>query len=142
MTHDTEIDGTASDYYRAGSLLVVDEANIDLFRGGFLGRGGYYVRPFSLKAGQRKPGHAHYINHLGLLLSGQVRIHWRKPDGSEAGTVEIRTPWAAMHIRADYWHEIEAITDVEWACIFSKAEADRVYGDAAQVDWIMEREHG
>ena len=138
----TEIDGTPSDYYSAESLLIVDGSNIDLFRGGFLGAGGFYVRPFALKAGQRKPGHEHHINHLGLLLSGQARIHWRTPDGSESGTVEIRTPWAAMHIRADYWHEIEAVTNVEWACVFAKAEADRVYGDAAQVDWTMEREHG
>lgn len=138
----TEIDGTPADYYSAGKLLIVDGTNIDLFRGGFLGLGGFYVRPFKLKAGARKPGHAHYINHLGLLLSGQARVHWRSPDGAQSGVVEIRTPWAAMHIRADYWHEIEAITDVEWACVFSKAEADRVYGDAANVDWIMEKSYG
>lgn len=138
----TEIDGTPADQYQAGSVLIVDESNADLFRGGFLGRGGFYVRPFSLRAGQRKPGHEHYISHLGMLLSGQARVHWRSPDGAQSGTVEFRNAWAAMHIRADYWHEIEAITAVEWACIFSKAEADRVYGDAAKVDWTMEKDHG
>lgn len=139
---DTEIDGTPADYYGTEAMLVVDESNADLFRGGFLGLGGFYVRPFRLRAGQRKPGHEHHINHLGLLLSGQARVHWRAPDGSKSGMVEFRHPWAAMHIRADYWHEIEAITDVEWACVFSKAEADRTYGDAATIDWTMEKEHG
>lgn len=137
---DTEIDGTAADCYVP--RLVVDESNADLFRGGFLGSGGFYVRPFKLKAGDRKQGHSHYINHLGMLLSGRARVHWRNPEGLQSGIVELRAPWAALHIRADYWHEIEAITDVEWACIFSKAEADRVYGDAARVEWIMERDGG
>lgn len=136
----TEIDGTAADHYARS--LVVDESNADLFRGGFLGFGGFYIRPFRLQAGERKQGHAHYINHLGMLLSGRARVHWRKPDGSESGIVELRSSWAALHIRADYWHEIEALTDIEWACIFSKAEADRIYGDAARVDWIMERDSG
>lgn len=135
----SEIDTTLSNYYNDQNLIV-DDTNIDLFRGGFLGLGGFYVRPFKLKAGERKKGHEHYINHLGFLLSGQARIHWKSPDG-KFGTVEIRVPWAAMHIRADYWHEIEAITDVEWACVFSKTEADKVYGEAASVDWIMEK-HG
>ena len=141
MKFDTEIDSTPADHYQS-EVMVVDESNADLFRGGFLGRGGFYVRPFRLKAGERKPGHEHEINHLGLLLSGQARVHWRTPDGSQSGTVEFRTPWAAMHVRADYWHEIEAITDVEWACLFSKAEADRVLGDAAAVEWTMEKARG
>lgn len=139
---DTEIDGTPADYYKPGADLLVDAQNIDLFRGGFLGLGGFYVRPFKLRAGERKPGHAHYINHLGLLLSGHARVHWRSPDGSRSGVVEFRESWAAMHVRADYWHEIEAITDVEWACVFSKTEADRIYGEASKVDWIMEAPHG
>jgi hypothetical protein len=137
---DTEIDHTPADPYQS-STLVVDETNADLFRGGFLGLGGFYLRPFKIAAGGKKPGHQHHINHLGLLLSGQARVNWRAPDGT-CGTVEFRAGWASMHIRADYWHEIEAITDVEWACIFSKAEADRVYGDATKVDWIMEAAHG
>lgn len=139
---DTEIDGTPSDQYAAGEQLVVDASNVDLFRGGFLGFGGFYVRPFSLRAGERKPGHEHYISHLGLLLSGQARVHWRSPDGSKRGVVEFRVPWAAMHVRADCWHEIEAITDVEWACVFAKTEADRIYGDAAKVQWILEKDRG
>lgn len=138
----TEIDGTPADQYQAGGTLVVDENNADLFRGGFLGLGGFYVRPFAIKAGERKKGHEHHISHLGMLLSGQARVHWRSPDGAKSGTVEFRHAWAAMHVRADYWHEIEAITDVEWACVFSKAEADRIYGDAAKVDWIMEKPLG
>ncbi len=136
--HDTEIDGTPSDPYKADSLIV-DASNVDLFRGGFLGAGGFYVRPFKIRAGERKAGHEHYINHLGMLLSGKARVHWRTPDGSQSGTVDFTVPWAAMHIRADHWHEIEAITDVEWACVFSKHEADAIYGDAAKVDWIMEK---
>lgn len=139
---DSEIDGTPADHYTPGGLLVVDAQNIDLFRGGFLGMGGFYPRHFKLLAGQRKPGHEHYINHLGMLLSGQARVHWRSRDGSRSGVVEFREAWALMHIRADYWHEIEAITDVEWVCLFAKAEADRIYGDAAKVDWIMERHDG
>lgn len=137
--HSTEIDGTLADYYAKGGELVIDDRNIDVFRSGFLGVGGFYVRPFDIKAGDRKKGHEHYINHLGLLLSGQARVHWRSPDGARSGTVELRKAWASMHIRADYWHEIEAVTDVQWACLFAKSEADRVYGDAADVRWTMEK---
>lgn len=140
--HTTEFDGTPADYYQRGGVLVVDAQNIDLFRGGFLGLGGFYVRPFDIRAGERKKGHEHYINHLGLLLEGQARVHWRSPDGAQSGTVELREAWAVMHIRADYWHEIEALTPVKWACLFAKSEADRVYGDAADVRWIMEKVNG
>lgn len=138
--HASEIDGTPADYYQHTSL-VVDEGNADLFRGGFLGQGAFYVRPFKLKSGECKQGHAHYIDHLWLLLSGQARVNWKAPDGSE-GSVLLAGGWAALHIKADYWHEIVAVTDAEFCCMFSKHEADRVYGDAATVEWTLEKDHG
>lgn len=138
MIHNTEIDGSPVDYY-SHRHLVIDESNADIFRGGWMGSGGFYARPFKIQAGDKKPGHEHYIDHLGMLLDGRAILRWRAPDNSKSGVIDIRVPLVMFHIRADYWHEIEAITTVDWMCLFSKAEADRIYGKDTDVRWIMEK---
>lgn len=140
--HDTEIDGTPMDYYAQGGTLEVDERNIDLFRGGFVGLGGFYIRSFELSAGECGPDHLHKINHLWILFEGQADIEWRSKDGSKFGTVSVRTPWAAFHVRADYHHRVIARTNIKMACFFAKAEADRVYGEGVMHDWMLAEEHG
>lgn len=119
--------------------LIIDESNEALHQGGFVGTGGFYIRPFSLKAGASWPTHAHYIPHAGNLVSGQARVHWEDPSG-ETGVIEMRVP-CKIHMPAERTHRIEAITDVRWECWFSQSEADGIYGDATQVDWTLEKPH-
>lgn len=118
--------------------LTIDESNQLIYSGGFVGTGGFYIRPFAIKAGTRKHGHEHWIDHVGNLVSGHARVHWRDPKTGDSGVIDMQVP-AKIEIKAERWHEIEAVTDCVWECWFSKAEADRVYGDATQADWIMEK---
>lgn len=115
---------------------TIDAMNADLHQGGFIGMGGFYVRPFTHKKGEVYQGHAHYIDHVGNLVSGAVRVHWRDPDGTE-GIVEMLVP-SKIHMPAGRHHRIEPLEDSRWECWFAKAEADRIYGDDAQVRWTLE----
>lgn len=103
--------------------LVIDASNADLYQGGFLGDGGFYVRPMILKKGTKHKGHSHEIDHVGNLVSGSARVRWRREDGSAEGVTDVLVP-AKMTIRADTWHEIEALEDSVWECWFARAEAD------------------
>jgi hypothetical protein len=126
---------------REGSWIVktIDETNADLHQGGFVGEGGFYVRRWTGHRGQVCKGHAHWIDHVGNLVSGQVRIRWRNPDTGEEGIVEMLVP-SKICVRAERWHQIEALTDgVIWECWFAAAEADRVYGSRDAVPWHLEK---
>lgn len=138
----SEVDGTPMDYYGQGGALVIDEQNVDIFRGGFMGSGEFYVRPFEIEAGQSGPDHLHKINHLWVLFEGEADIEWRSKDGSKFGTVSVRTAWAVFHVRANYHHRVVARTKVKMACFFAKAAADRLYGEGAMHDWMLADEHG
>jgi hypothetical protein len=114
----------------------IDEKNAHLHQGGFVNFGGFYIRPMGpYKKGEVHKGHAHTIDHLSNIVRGKVRVHWKNPNGTEEGVVEVLVP-AKLSIRAEYWHEFEVLEDdTYWECWFSKAEADRAYGDANSVDW-------
>lgn len=117
--------------------LTINEQNADLHQGGFIGIGGFYVRPFEHKKGADYQGHAHHIDHVGNLLDGQVRVHWRDPDGT-AGVIEMLVP-SKIHMPKDRWHRIECLTDTaRWECWFAKAEADRMCLDP-ETHWTLEK---
>lgn len=118
---------------------VIDSSNADLHQGGFIGDGGFYVRQATLPKGSISIGHSHWIDHIGLLVSGAVRIKWKREDGSAEGMIDILVP-AKVAIRADTWHEVEALEDSEWECWFAAAEADRVYGSRDAVPWHVEKD--
>jgi quercetin dioxygenase-like cupin family protein len=127
--------------------LIIDRSNADLYRGGFASDGTYLtpdsafmVRPIDLAAGQRHKGHAHYIDHVGNLVSGQARVHWRREDGSDEGVIEMLVP-AKVLIRADTWHEIEAVTDCVWECWFAAASAAQLDPES-RARWYLEKPHG
>lgn len=115
--------------------LTINEANAEDHRGGFVGTGGFYIRPFEHKAGTEYVGHSHYIDHVGNLVSGKVRVHWS--EGEQSGVIDMLVP-SKIHMPAGRFHRIEVIEDALWECWFAKAEADRIYGDAATVDWTLE----
>lgn len=117
-------------------LLTIDQSNAEDHRGGFVGAGGFYIRPFSHKKGVDYVGHSHFIDHVGNLLSGQVRVHWKDPDGT-AGVTEMLVP-CKIHMPAERHHRLEILEDAEWECWFAQAEADRVYGADSKVKWNLE----
>lgn len=119
-------------------LLVIDATNVADHRGGWMGDGGFYVRPMRKRAGEIHPGHDHYIPHLGCLISGKAIVRWKDPDGSN-GVIEMREAPCKIHMPANRHHEIEFLEDSEWECMFAKAEADRIYGESVNFDWTMER---
>lgn len=108
---------------------TIDKSNADLHQGGFVGDGGFYVRPMTLSKGSVHKGHSHYIDHVGNLVSGAVRVHWRREDGSAEGVTDVLVP-AKILVRADTWHQIEALENSVWECWFSRAEADAMNDDA------------
>jgi hypothetical protein len=123
------------------STLVIDASNQLEHAGGFVGTGGFYVRPMTLRAGMSHAGHKHHIDHVGNLVSGHARVHWEDPRTGEAGVIDARVP-CKLHIVAGRTHRIEAVTDVQWECWFAQAEADRIYGAGNDVPYYFEVTHG
>lgn len=117
--------------------MRIDQSNAEDHQGGFVGMGGFYIRPFQHRAGEVYLGHSHYIDHVGNLVSGAVRVHWKDPDGSE-GVIEMLVP-SKIHMPAGRHHRIEPLVDSVWECWFSKAEADRIYCEDSQVNWTLEK---
>jgi hypothetical protein len=88
--------------------------------------GDFAVRPMSAKFGQPHEGHAHWIDHLTVILKGPVRIEWNDPATGEAGNIDVMvTPWF-LNIPAERWHRFVPLTEAgaEWVCIFSGAQGD------------------
>lgn len=115
--------------------LTIDASNAADHQGGFLGDGGFYVRPIEMRAGAVHKGHSHYIDHIGELVRGKVRIRWRREDGSAEGVVDVLVP-ALLTIRKDTWHSIEALEPSYWRCWFARAEADT---DEARGSFYLEK---
>lgn len=118
--------------------MRIDSTNADEHQGGFVGIGGFYVRPMEFKQGQRHDGHEHYIDHVGNLVRGSVNVHWKDMATGEAGVIEMRVP-SKIHMPAGRWHRLEFLEDTLWECWFAQAEADRIYGTDAQVKWHLEK---
>lgn len=115
--------------------LTIDESNADVHRGGFVGTGGFYIRPFHHAKGAQYQGHSHYIDHVGNLVSGKVRVHWS--EGDESGVIDMLVP-CKIHMPAGRHHRLEIIEDAVWECWFAQAEADKIYGDDTKIDWNLE----
>jgi hypothetical protein len=71
------------------------------------------ARPHRYSAGDVHRGHAHVIQHVTYLQSGQISI---KRSDREAPTVYLAPMWVEMP--AEVWHEITAVTEAFWWCVF------------------------
>jgi hypothetical protein len=88
--------------------------------------GDFAVRQMRAKFGEPHEGHAHWIDHLTVILKGPVRIEWRDPESGEAGETDVMvTPWF-LNIPAERWHRFVPLSEAgaEWVCIFSGAQGD------------------
>lgn len=87
--------------------------------------GGLYFRTLGpMAAGHTHEGHRHFQDHWTFLLSGSVRVRYKKPGEEEQTTVFI-APYKFV-IAAEVYHSIEALEDgTVWSCCFvSPADAD------------------
>jgi hypothetical protein len=88
--------------------------------------GDFAVRPMSASYGEPHEGHAHWIDHLTVILKGPVRIEWHDPESGEEGVIDVMvTPWF-LSIPAERWHRFVPLSEsgAEWFCIFSGAQGD------------------
>lgn len=126
------------------NILTIDASNAEAYQGGFARddqplspEGAFFIRPIVLAPGEQHAGHSHYIDHVGNLVSGQAVVKWRREDGSGEGEIRLLVPCKLL-IRADTWHEITAITPVQWECWFSRDAADRMSAEA-QANYYFEK---
>lgn len=71
------------------------------------------ARPHKYPAGQVHKGHSHIIDHVTFLESGSISV--KRNDRSEPKEY-VAPMWIFMP--AEVWHEITAVTDAKWWCIF------------------------
>lgn len=86
--------------------------------------GGVFSRIFRMRAGGPGHfGHAHKIDHVTMLFVGTIRLTVRE---SESGPVIRQAEYSApsiIEVPAHEWHQVEPITDCEYACVFANPDA-------------------
>lgn len=92
---------------------------------GRIGRN-WSARPHRYGAGSVHEGHAHVIEHVTYLERGTISV---KRNDREQPDVYTGPMWIEMP--AEVWHEITAVTDTFWYCVFYDA---RPHGEAAPFD--------
>jgi len=84
-------------------------------------KAGIAARRFSFKAGQVMPGHKHQSAHATVVLKGELLLILTWDDGRK---VWERTYKAGdfFEVPADAVHQVRAVSDVEWLCLFADPE--------------------
>jgi hypothetical protein len=114
-------------------MLVIDETNIDVHSGGFIG--GFYIRPMGPHRASDKPaeGHKHYIDHVMNLVRGKVLVEWDDAQGVRKA-VRCMVPCKLL-IKSEISHWITPLEDdTFWECWFSEAQAEAQLG-TVDVPW-------
>ena len=94
------------------------------FHGGDEESGEVFVVETKAEAGVRMGTHTHAHAHLGVLVSGTARV-------TVAGHSEVMTGYRMVQIPAGCTHEIEAITDMVWLCLWADHLADKEQAKAS-----------
>lgn len=78
--------------------------------------GNLFIRAHKLKKGERIHGHKHNFDHTSIVFTGAVRVQADLPAG-----VDERDFVAPAHclIRKQTLHEIEALEDTDFWCVYS-----------------------
>lgn len=79
--------------------------------------GGVYAKQMRIAKNCKIPTHRHVYDHLSVLAQGRVRVTVSKI------TQEYTAP-AAIEIKKDLVHTIEALEDTVWYCIHASEETD------------------
>lgn len=86
--------------------------------------GGAYIKETRLPAGTMLGQHAHVHDHLSVLMQGSVRLI---VDGVAQ---EISAP-EVLTLSAGRQHEVQALSDALWLCVWGTDETDPALVDAA-----------
>ena len=79
--------------------------------------GGVYAKQMRIGKNCKIPTHRHVYDHLSVLAQGRVRVTVSRI------TQEYTAP-AAIEIKRDLVHTIEALEDTVWYCIHASEETD------------------
>ena len=66
---------------------------------------GVHILVYHANLGQGLPKHSHLFSHLVLCHAGRIVIT------KEAGQLEMTSTTQSVNLRANEWHEIEALED-------------------------------
>jgi hypothetical protein len=79
--------------------------------------GNIFIRPNTLRKGEMVQGHTHNFDHTTIIFTGPVRIKATKP-GEPTWEKTFIGP-AHVLIKADWMHEITALDDAEFWCVYA-----------------------
>ena len=79
--------------------------------------GNIFIRPIRLPKGEQIDGHKHNFDHVTIVFSGTV--HVQTSDGRD----QTFTGPAFFLVKKDVTHQIEAITDAHFWCVYSHRNA-------------------
>lgn len=120
---------------------ITEDSHREWMDSGYVGD--FAVRPMRARFGYPHEGHAHWIDHLTIILKGPVRIEWNDQSTGEAGNIDVMTaPWF-LNIPAERWHRFVPLTEAgaEWVCVFSGAQADALGVDRDRFN-LESKSHG
>ncbi len=83
-----------------------------LFHGGDAESGNVFAVETKAEAGYKLESHRHEHSHLSVLVSGRAKI-------TIDGVSEVAEGYKILSIPANSAHEVEAITDIVWLCLWS-----------------------
>lgn len=83
----------------------------------------YSVRHLARDFGTEHDGHAHWADHVSVIIKGPVRIDWQDPDGTTGQEVADRGD--VVYIPAPRKHKFTPLHErgCEWRCIFNYTDA-------------------
>lgn len=91
------------------------------------GNSNLICRRFEVKQGQRVDGHSHNYDHIMLVQVGEVRVRGRRTDNGqpvgETYTQLLKAGNLPLLIRKDWHHEIDALSDAVYVCVFASRDA-------------------
>ncbi len=79
--------------------------------------GGAYIKSTNIPAGTSLGQHAHTHDHLSVLVSGSVEL-------TVDGEKQALTGFQILTLVAGKQHQIHAITDAVWLCVWATEETD------------------
>lgn len=95
--------------------------------------GGIYFRKWGpLENGHMIGGHQHEIDHVTSVMTGSIRVRYRKTETDEPYKSAVFIAPINFIVRADTFHEITALEDnTSYQCIFAIPEGGTYPGETA-----------
>lgn len=88
------------------------------------GNSNLIFRRFELEAKQRMDGHSHNYDHAMLVVQGTVLVRGRPEAGGEVHEALLVAGNLPLLIRRDWHHEITAVWDSVYYCVFAARDSE------------------